>query len=404
MGTTGSYPVSGLGSQRSATGSRPQNQIVPAWQNSRVEDVVADRPPATVYYVVRHAESNRVLVLFTDTHLGYLVPARLRDNPRLGVFGEISDGYLLTEPEPGKTRVVRRMRLRCGALALQRVRYCPSCWSGARPSRLWGEAVTARGTSCAGQETCRAEGLAEGGRASRGERCIVPSWRRQLADAAARHRRRMRGSDEPPGLQPPHRVPTAGRLVPVDQQPSQRAPHLFAAAAKRFGAVAALDECTFSSQPGRLTRFLDPNGASKTTARPTVSGLVELDASTVRWQGPNTASGTGTIPLPQCLRCRSARSAGAQASQPSVIASFKARLVTVRNWMSTAGYPSKCGIVKKALGFAASTASFSLRSSTRTARIGPAGGGASPNRLRSALLNGRTHAKAFPATDQVRLP
>src|SRR5207249_2680279 len=66
----------------------------------------------------------------------YLLPARLRDNPRLGVFGEISDSVLLTEPERGKTRVVRRMRLTCGpwpfrALAVPIV-------------LLWGEAITAR--------------------------------------------------------------------------------------------------------------------------------------------------------------------------------------------------------------------------------------------------------------------
>src|SRR5581483_2156529 len=52
----------------------------------------------------------------------------------------------------------------------------------------------------------------------------------------------------------------------------------------------------------------------------------------------------------------------------------------------------------------ASTASFSPRSATRTARIGPSGGGSSPKRRRSALLNGRSHANAFPPTNHVRLP
>ena len=72
--------------------------------------------------------------------------------------------------------------------------------------------------------------------------------------------------------------------------------------------------------------------------------------------------------------------------------------------MSTAAYPSKCGMVKNATGCAASTASFSPRSSTRTARIGPSGGVSSPNRFRSALLNGRSQANALPATNQVRVP
>jgi ABC-2 type transport system ATP-binding protein len=54
---------------------------------------------------------------------------------------------------------------------------------------------------------------------------------------------------------------------------------------KRFGSVTALDGCTFTAQPGRLTGFLGPNGAGKTTAMRAVFGLVELDAGVVRWQG-----------------------------------------------------------------------------------------------------------------------
>ena len=61
---------------------------------------------------MRQAEPGRSFVLFTDTHLRYLLPARLRGNPRLGIHGEISDCFLLTEPEPGTTRLIRRMRLR----------------------------------------------------------------------------------------------------------------------------------------------------------------------------------------------------------------------------------------------------------------------------------------------------
>jgi ABC-2 type transport system ATP-binding protein len=59
----------------------------------------------------------------------------------------------------------------------------------------------------------------------------------------------------------------------------------FHAVTKRYGASAALDECTFAARPGRLTGFLGPNGAGKTTAMRAVFGLVELDAGTVRWRG-----------------------------------------------------------------------------------------------------------------------
>ena len=65
----------------------------------------------------------------------------------------------------------------------------------------------------------------------------------------------------------------------------------FYSAMKWFGPVAALDGCTFTARPGRITGFLGPNGAGKTTAMRAVFGLVQLDAGTVTWQGaPITAT------------------------------------------------------------------------------------------------------------------
>jgi hypothetical protein len=112
------------------------DRIVAAWQHPHVGDIIADGPPGTACYVVRRAEPGETFVLFTDTHLRYLLPARLRNNPRLGIFGQISDSYLLTEPEPGATRLIRRMRLNCGPWPFR------AC---AVPIVLvWGEAITAR--------------------------------------------------------------------------------------------------------------------------------------------------------------------------------------------------------------------------------------------------------------------
>jgi ABC-2 type transport system ATP-binding protein len=59
----------------------------------------------------------------------------------------------------------------------------------------------------------------------------------------------------------------------------------FEAASKRFGALQALDACSFAARPGRLTGFLGPNGAGKTTAMRAVFGLVALDRGSVRWRG-----------------------------------------------------------------------------------------------------------------------
>jgi ABC-2 type transport system ATP-binding protein len=56
-------------------------------------------------------------------------------------------------------------------------------------------------------------------------------------------------------------------------------------ATKRFGLVTALNGCTFTARPGRLTGFLGPNGAGKTTAMRAVLGLVELDVGAVHWHG-----------------------------------------------------------------------------------------------------------------------
>ena len=112
------------------------DRVVPAWQNPRVGDIIADGPPGTACYVVRRAEPGRSFVLFTDTHLPYLLPARLRGNPRLGISGEISASYLLTEPQPGTTRLIRRMRLTC--------RPGPFRAYAVPVVLIWGEAITAQ--------------------------------------------------------------------------------------------------------------------------------------------------------------------------------------------------------------------------------------------------------------------
>jgi len=54
---------------------------------------------------------------------------------------------------------------------------------------------------------------------------------------------------------------------------------------KRYGAVTALDDATFTAHRGRLVGFLGPNGAGKTTAMRCVFGLAAPDAGDVRWDG-----------------------------------------------------------------------------------------------------------------------
>src|SRR5215207_4680210 len=80
-------------------------------------------------------------------------------------------------------------------------------------------------------------------------------------------------------IHPPRGRPTA---ITINQEVAMLE---LDAASKRFGSLPALDACSFTARPGRLTGFLGPNGAGKTTAMRTVFGLVELDSGAVRWQG-----------------------------------------------------------------------------------------------------------------------
>lgn len=54
---------------------------------------------------------------------------------------------------------------------------------------------------------------------------------------------------------------------------------------KSYGEVRALDRCTFSAAPKRLTGLLGPNGAGKTTVMRCLLGLVEPEQGSMRWRG-----------------------------------------------------------------------------------------------------------------------
>lgn len=56
---------------------------------------------------------------------------------------------------------------------------------------------------------------------------------------------------------------------------------------KTFGRVRAVDDLTFTVQPGRVTGFLGPNGAGKTTTLRCLLGLVRPTAGTATFGGQN---------------------------------------------------------------------------------------------------------------------
>ncbi len=65
---------------------------------------------------------------------------------------------------------------------------------------------------------------------------------------------------------------------------------------KTFGAVRAVDELSFTVEPGQVTGFLGPNGAGKTTTLRMLLGLIAPDA------GSSTFDGTTYADLPDPVR------------------------------------------------------------------------------------------------------
>jgi ABC-type branched-subunit amino acid transport system ATPase component len=54
---------------------------------------------------------------------------------------------------------------------------------------------------------------------------------------------------------------------------------------KRFGGVAAVDECSFAVEQGTITALIGPNGSGKTTAFNMITGYLKPDSGTVRFDG-----------------------------------------------------------------------------------------------------------------------
>jgi ABC-2 type transport system ATP-binding protein len=60
---------------------------------------------------------------------------------------------------------------------------------------------------------------------------------------------------------------------------------------RRYGAVTALDDLSFSVPAGQVMGFLGPNGAGKTTTMRAIFGLVDLESGDVSWQGATVDEG-----------------------------------------------------------------------------------------------------------------
>jgi ABC-2 type transport system ATP-binding protein len=71
----------------------------------------------------------------------------------------------------------------------------------------------------------------------------------------------------------------------------------FAGVTKRYGPVVALDQVSFTIQPGEMVALLGPNGAGKSTTVDVLLGLRHPDSGTARvlGQAPQRAAGSGRV-------------------------------------------------------------------------------------------------------------
>jgi hypothetical protein len=90
------------------------DRIIAEFQNLKIGDIVLDGPPGTAFFTVAALEENRVLALHSNSHVRYIVPAFLRDNPRINIQGEFSWVFILNEVNANTTRLILRTRVNYG--------------------------------------------------------------------------------------------------------------------------------------------------------------------------------------------------------------------------------------------------------------------------------------------------
>lgn len=82
---------------------------------------------------------------------------------------------------------------------------------------------------------------------------------------------------------------------------------------KRYGGFTAVDDVTFSAEPGKVTGFLGPNGAGKSTTMRIIVGLTPPTTGTAHVLGrrfaelPNTGLEVGVLLADEAAPARRVR-------------------------------------------------------------------------------------------------
>ena len=66
---------------------------------------------------------------------------------------------------------------------------------------------------------------------------------------------------------------------------------------KRFGGKLAVEDVSFTINPGEIIGFLGPNGAGKTTTLRMALGLIKPDSGTIKTLGETPGSETNLVKL-----------------------------------------------------------------------------------------------------------
>lgn len=85
-------------------------RILPEFQQLALGDVIPDGPPGAAYWTVAGLDPERSLALYSITHGTVWLPRVLRNNPQLGIHGELAWAFVLRASEPEQTRLILRTR------------------------------------------------------------------------------------------------------------------------------------------------------------------------------------------------------------------------------------------------------------------------------------------------------